>query len=132
MAIRILLLIIAIGAFPSVDDSVRLSCGMDYDAHFAAKQLINCLCVLFRGTFVRFVLRNYGISGLQNYIRHHIRLAKQFEDLVKKDKRFEICNEVKVCLNIYFDLYICVSLSFTFIQIQFSVGFGVLSFDRFG
>lgn len=42
------------------------------------------------------MLRSYGISGLQNYIRHHIELAKRFEVLVMKDKRFEICNEVKV------------------------------------
>lgn len=50
----------------------------------------------------RFVLRNYGISGLQNYIRHHIELAKRFEQLVNKDKRFEICNEVKVfCVCVY-------------------------------
>lgn len=44
----------------------------------------------------RFVLRNYGISGIQNYIRSHIRLAKRFERHVVKDRRFEICNEVKV------------------------------------
>lgn len=44
----------------------------------------------------RFVLRNYGITGLQNYIRKHIQLAKRFESHVLKDKRFEICNEVKV------------------------------------
>ncbi|TDG38432.1 hypothetical protein AWZ03_015146, partial [Drosophila navojoa] len=42
-----------------------------------------------------FVLRSYGISGLQHYIRHHIKLAKRFEELVLKDKRFEICNQVK-------------------------------------
>lgn len=49
------------------------------------------MCVCYR-----FVLRNYGISGLQNYIRKHIDLAKRFEKHVLKDKRFEICNEVKV------------------------------------
>lgn len=48
----------------------------------------------------RFVLRNYGISGLQSYIRKHIELAKQFEELVRKDKRFEICNEVKVFVSV--------------------------------
>lgn len=46
----------------------------------------------------RFVLRNYGISGLQKYIRHHIKLAKHFEQLVEQDKRFEICNEVQMGL----------------------------------
>jgi aromatic-L-amino-acid decarboxylase len=50
----------------------------------------------FRSLKLWFVIRNYGISGLQNYIRHHIRLAKRFEVLVRNDSRFEVCNEVKV------------------------------------
>uniref|UniRef100_A0A1I8IWA1 Aromatic-L-amino-acid decarboxylase n=2 Tax=Macrostomum lignano TaxID=282301 RepID=A0A1I8IWA1_9PLAT len=41
-----------------------------------------------------FVLRSYGIEGLQSYIRKHIRLAKQFEELVTADDRFEIVEEV--------------------------------------
>nr|CAD7587673.1 unnamed protein product [Timema genevievae] len=45
-----------------------------------------------------FVLRSYGISGLQSYIRHHIRLAKRFEALVNRDRRFQVCNEVKLGL----------------------------------
>ncbi|KMY91771.1 uncharacterized protein Dsimw501_GD10312, isoform B [Drosophila simulans] len=49
----------------------------------------------FRSLKLWFVLRSYGISGLQHYIRHHIKLAKRFEELVLKDKRFEICNQVK-------------------------------------
>lgn len=49
----------------------------------------------------RFVLRSYGISGLQNYIRRHIELAKRFEQHVLKDKRFEICNQVKVSDNCF-------------------------------
>lgn len=48
--------------------------------------------------YFRFVLRSYGISGLQEYIRSHIRLAKKFEQHVLKDKRFEVCNEVKLGL----------------------------------
>ncbi|XP_055317944.1 tyrosine decarboxylase isoform X2 [Sitodiplosis mosellana] len=52
----------------------------------------------FRSLKLWFVLRNYGISGLQNYIRKHIELAKRFESHVLKDKRFEICNEVKLGL----------------------------------
>lgn len=50
----------------------------------------------FRSLKLWFVMRSYGISGLQKYIRHHIRLAKMFESLVRKDKRFEVCNDVKV------------------------------------
>ncbi|KAH8370147.1 hypothetical protein KR093_002345 [Drosophila rubida] len=52
----------------------------------------------FRSLKLWFVLRSYGISGLQHYIRHHIKLAKRFEELVLKDKRFEICNQVKLGL----------------------------------
>lgn len=50
----------------------------------------------FRSLKLWFVLRTYGISGLQKYIRNHCQLAKQFEISVRSDKRFEICNEVKV------------------------------------
>lgn len=50
----------------------------------------------FRSLKLWFVMRSYGISGLQNYIRNHLALAKQFEALVKKDSRFEVCNEVVV------------------------------------
>ncbi|XP_017779570.1 PREDICTED: tyrosine decarboxylase [Nicrophorus vespilloides] len=52
----------------------------------------------FRSLKLWFVMRSYGISGLQNYIRHHIKLAKQFELLVLNDRRFEVCNEVKLGL----------------------------------
>ncbi|GAB0096138.1 Aromatic-L-amino-acid decarboxylase [Sergentomyia squamirostris] len=52
----------------------------------------------FRSLKLWFVLRNYGITGLQEYIRRHIQLAKRFEELVLRDKRFQICNEVKLGL----------------------------------
>ncbi|KAJ8941390.1 hypothetical protein NQ318_011827 [Aromia moschata] len=52
----------------------------------------------FRSLKLWFVLRSYGISGLQKYIRHHIRLAQRFEEHVVRDRRFEICNEVKLGL----------------------------------
>ena len=41
-------------------------------------------------------MRSYGISGLQAYIRNHVKLAKRFEALVRKDSRFEVCNDVVV------------------------------------
>jgi aromatic-L-amino-acid decarboxylase len=50
----------------------------------------------FRALKLWFVIRNYGVAGLQNYIREHCRLAKCFESLVKDDERFEVCNTVKV------------------------------------
>ncbi|XP_017794539.1 PREDICTED: histidine decarboxylase [Habropoda laboriosa] len=37
-----------------------------------------------------FVIRNYGITGLQKHIREGVRLAQKFEALVLADARFEI------------------------------------------
>ncbi|XP_063974261.1 aromatic-L-amino-acid decarboxylase-like isoform X1 [Diachasmimorpha longicaudata] len=48
----------------------------------------------FRSLKLWFVMRSYGIAGLQEYIRNHCKLAKHFESLVRKDSRFEICNDV--------------------------------------
>ncbi|XP_014204563.1 aromatic-L-amino-acid decarboxylase-like [Copidosoma floridanum] len=48
----------------------------------------------FRSLKLWFVLRNYGISGLQAYIRNHVKVAKHFEALVKTDPRFEVVNDV--------------------------------------
>uniref|UniRef100_A0A0A9F7V1 Uncharacterized protein n=1 Tax=Arundo donax TaxID=35708 RepID=A0A0A9F7V1_ARUDO len=36
------------------------------------------------------VLRLYGVENLQSYIRKHIALAEQFEQLVISDSRFEV------------------------------------------
>ncbi|XP_015594458.1 tyrosine decarboxylase [Cephus cinctus] len=52
----------------------------------------------FRALKLWFVIRSYGITGLQNYIRNHIKLARKFESLMKSDKRFEIMNDVRVGL----------------------------------
>lgn len=52
----------------------------------------------FRSLKLWFVIRKYGISGLQTYIRNHIQLAKHFESLVRKDSRFEVVNDVKLGL----------------------------------
>ncbi|KAK9873182.1 hypothetical protein WA026_021415 [Henosepilachna vigintioctopunctata] len=52
----------------------------------------------FRALKLWFVIRKYGLTGLQSYIRNHIRLAKYFESLVLKDNRFEVVNNVKLGL----------------------------------
>lgn len=52
----------------------------------------------FRALKLWFVMRSYGIIGLQRYIRNHIRLARRFERLLRRDKRFEIVNDVLVGL----------------------------------
>ncbi|XP_023318683.1 aromatic-L-amino-acid decarboxylase-like [Trichogramma pretiosum] len=48
----------------------------------------------FRALKLWFVLRSYGICGLQKYIRNHIMLAKQFENKLRSDNRFEILSTV--------------------------------------
>ncbi|XP_041377556.1 aromatic-L-amino-acid decarboxylase-like isoform X2 [Gigantopelta aegis] len=52
----------------------------------------------FRSLKLWFVLRTYGVEGLQYRIREHVRLAKLFESLVEKDERFEILGEVTMGL----------------------------------
>lgn len=44
----------------------------------------------FRSLKLWFVLRYYGIKGLQFHIREHVRLARQFADSLRSDERFEI------------------------------------------
>ncbi|CAK9184941.1 unnamed protein product [Ilex paraguariensis] len=44
----------------------------------------------FRSLKLWMVLRLYGLENLQSYIRNHIELAKQFEELVAQDPRFEV------------------------------------------
>ncbi|GFR84754.1 aromatic-L-amino-acid decarboxylase [Elysia marginata] len=48
----------------------------------------------FRSLKVWFVLRMFGVSGLQQQIRKDVSLAQQFERLVRTDARFEIFGEV--------------------------------------
>jgi len=44
----------------------------------------------FRSLKLWFVIRYYGIEGLQYHIREHVRLAQQFADWVRADSRFEL------------------------------------------
>jgi aromatic-L-amino-acid/L-tryptophan decarboxylase len=44
----------------------------------------------FRSLKLWFVLRHYGIEGLQFHIREHVRLAQQFASWVAEDSRFEL------------------------------------------
>lgn len=44
----------------------------------------------FRSLKLWMVLRLYGAENLRGYIRNHIKLANQFEELVRSDSRFEI------------------------------------------
>lgn len=47
----------------------------------------------FRALKLWFVIRHYGIEGLQDHIREHIRLAKLFASWVKADDRFDLAAE---------------------------------------
>jgi aromatic-L-amino-acid decarboxylase len=44
----------------------------------------------FRSLKLWFVLRHYGIEGLQFHVREHVRLAQQFAKWVQEDDRFEL------------------------------------------
>jgi aromatic-L-amino-acid decarboxylase len=44
----------------------------------------------FRSLKLWFVIRHYGIEGLQHHIREHVRLAQQFAAWVRDDSRFEL------------------------------------------
>jgi aromatic-L-amino-acid decarboxylase len=44
----------------------------------------------FRSLKLWFVLRHYGIEGLQFHVREHVRLAQQFAGWVREDDRFEL------------------------------------------
>lgn len=47
----------------------------------------------FRSLKLWFMLRSYGVSGVQKYIRKHCQLAKEFEKLILDDGRFEITSK---------------------------------------
>jgi aromatic-L-amino-acid/L-tryptophan decarboxylase len=44
----------------------------------------------FRSLKLWFVIRHYGVEGLQHHIREHVRLAQQFAEWVGNDPRFEL------------------------------------------
>jgi aromatic-L-amino-acid decarboxylase len=44
----------------------------------------------FRSLKLWFVIRHYGVEGLQYHVRRHIEIAQQFAEWVKQDERFEM------------------------------------------
>ncbi len=52
----------------------------------------------FRALKLWFVIRHYGIEGLQHHVRRHIELAQQFAGWVKDDGRFELAAPVPLNL----------------------------------
>lgn len=56
----------------------------------------------FRALKLWFVLRTYGVEGLQKHVRNHIQLAKYFSELLATDKRFNVfsCSMGLVCFHL--------------------------------
>lgn len=52
----------------------------------------------FRSLKLWFVMRLYGVEGLQEHIRKHVALAHEFEDLMKQEDIFDVTHEVKMGL----------------------------------
>jgi aromatic-L-amino-acid decarboxylase len=52
----------------------------------------------FRSLKLWFVIRQYGIEGLQYHIREHVKLAQQFAQWVRNDDRFELVAPVPLNL----------------------------------
>jgi aromatic-L-amino-acid decarboxylase len=52
----------------------------------------------FRSLKLWFVIRHYGIEGLQFHVRRHVALAQQFLAWVKQDDRFEVAAPVPLNL----------------------------------
>jgi aromatic-L-amino-acid decarboxylase len=57
----------------------------------------------FRSLKLWFVIRHYGVEGLQHHIREHVRLAQQFAAWVREDLRFDLvapCELNLVCFRL--------------------------------
>jgi len=52
----------------------------------------------FRSLKLWFVIRHYGVEGLQHNVREHVRLAQEFADWVRHDDRFELAAPVPLNL----------------------------------
>lgn len=52
----------------------------------------------FRALKLWFVIRSFGVKGLQEKIRAHIELAKEFESWVREDPQFEVMAPVTINL----------------------------------
>ena len=52
----------------------------------------------FRSLKLWFVIRHYGVEGLQSHIRRHVAMAHEFAEWVRKDDRFELAAPVPLNL----------------------------------
>ncbi|KAI5421934.1 hypothetical protein KIW84_045400 [Lathyrus oleraceus] len=62
------------------------------------------LSMKFNSLKLWIIIRSYGIENLKKFLRNHVEMAKTFEELVRKDERFEIIVPTRfalVCFRIY-------------------------------
>jgi aromatic-L-amino-acid/L-tryptophan decarboxylase len=52
----------------------------------------------FRSLKLWFLIRHYGVEGLQHNVREHVRLAQRFADWVRNDDRFELAAPIPLNL----------------------------------
>jgi aromatic-L-amino-acid/L-tryptophan decarboxylase len=52
----------------------------------------------FRSLKLWFVIRHYGVEGLQHHVREHVRLAQEFAEWVRNDACFELATPVPLNL----------------------------------
>jgi len=52
----------------------------------------------FRSLKLWFVIRHYGVEGLQHHVREHVRIAQQFAEWARNDARFELAAPVPLNL----------------------------------
>ena len=52
----------------------------------------------FRSLKLWFVIRHYGVGGLQHHVREHVRMAQEFASWVRQDARFELAAPVPLNL----------------------------------
>ena len=52
----------------------------------------------FRSLKLWFVIRHYGVEGLQYHVRRHVELAQAFAEWVRQDERFEVAAPVPLNL----------------------------------
>ncbi len=52
----------------------------------------------FRSLKLWFVIRHYGVEGLQYHVRQHVEMAKAFAGWIREDKRFELVAPVPLNL----------------------------------
>ncbi|KAJ9559450.1 hypothetical protein OSB04_014064 [Centaurea solstitialis] len=81
----------------------------NYNENECSKQVVDykdwqiALSRRFRSMKLWMVMKSYGVSGLREFIRRHVKMAQHFEALLFRDKRFEVVvprNFATVCFRI--------------------------------